>query len=315
MDGIADGDVGSNAGKTRETPPGEPQEGWPAGGEGASLFLTLGGFAGPLDYLLVLARAQKIDLADLSLLALVDQLAAALRQAPATTPLGQKGDWVVMAAWLVQLRAQLLLPAGALVQNEATAEADRLRERLAALEEIAALAHWLERRPQLGHQVFARGQPEVFGVSVDAVQAIDMVEFLWASLALFDDDNNQPDAASVYRPLPLELYAIAEARERIVRLLQQSPEGVTLDRLLPDAAAPANDAGLSPLRRRSAWSSTFIAGLELARQGDVTLTQGRDFQPILVTPAAGRCGSLGHKGKTARPAQSKVLGNILANGK
>jgi segregation and condensation protein A len=69
------------------------------------------GFAGPLDHLLALARAQTIDLAAISLTALLDQLAEALRQAPASVPLGQKGDWVVMAAWLVQLRARLLLPA------------------------------------------------------------------------------------------------------------------------------------------------------------------------------------------------------------
>jgi chromatin segregation and condensation protein Rec8/ScpA/Scc1 (kleisin family) len=36
------------------------------------------------------------------------------------------------------------------------------------------------------------------------------------------------------------------------------------------------------LRRRSAWSSTFMASLELARQGDVALGQGRDFAPIHV---------------------------------
>src|ERR1700722_10249049 len=94
----------------------------PDEGEGASPFLTLAGFTGPLDHLLTLARAQKIDLADISLAALVDQLTAALRQAPATTPLGQKGDWVVMAAWLVQLRSRLLLPADSPAQQDAVAE-------------------------------------------------------------------------------------------------------------------------------------------------------------------------------------------------
>ncbi len=73
--------------------------------------LTLAGFSGTLDHLLTLARSQNIDLAEISLTALVDQLSAALQRAPATTPLGQKADWVVMAAWLVQLRAGLLLPA------------------------------------------------------------------------------------------------------------------------------------------------------------------------------------------------------------
>jgi segregation and condensation protein A len=65
-------------------------EDWPAGGERGSPFLTLDGFAGPLDHLLTLARAQKIEIGKISLAALVDQLVAALRQAPAKMPLGKK---------------------------------------------------------------------------------------------------------------------------------------------------------------------------------------------------------------------------------
>jgi segregation and condensation protein A len=117
---------------------------------------------------------------------LLDQLTAALQQAPASMPLGQKGDWVVMAAWPVQLRARLLLPADPAAQQDDAAEADQLRDRLVGLEETQALAGWLERRPQLGHDVFVRGHrpsraqsSEVFGVSADAAQAIDVIEFLW----------------------------------------------------------------------------------------------------------------------------------------
>ena len=222
MDGIARpamDDAADAAGlpATKQLDPGE--------GRGARRISTLDGFAGPLDHLLTLARAQKIDLSRISLAALVDQLVAALRQAPAKMPLGQKGDWVVMAAWLVQLRARLLLPADAPAQQEAAAEADVFRGRLVALEEIQALAGWLERRPQLGHDVFGRGQPEIFGVSVEAGQAVDVVEFLWASLALFDDDTAAADTATVYQARPFELYAVAEARERILQLLAEAPEG------------------------------------------------------------------------------------------
>jgi chromatin segregation and condensation protein Rec8/ScpA/Scc1 (kleisin family) len=177
-----------------------------------------------LDHLLTLARAQKVDLSEISLAALVDQLAAALRQAPAATPLGQKGGWVVMAAWLVQLRARLLLPADTPAQQHAAAEADQLRERLVALQEMQALAAWLEQRPQLGRDMFARGQPEVFGVSIETAHAPDVIEFLWASMALFDD-TPAPDTATVYRPIHLDLHPVAEARARILRLLNDRATG------------------------------------------------------------------------------------------
>ena len=197
-------------------------------------------------------------------------------------PLGQKGDWVVMAAWLVQLRARLLLPADAPAQQEAAAEADVFRGRLVALEEIQALAGWLERRPQLGHDVFARGQPEIFGVSVEAGQAVDVVEFLWASLALFDDETAAADIATVYQARPFELYQVAEARDRILRLLAAAPDGGSLERFLPDPTDIPESGARGTLRLRSAWSSTFIAGLELAKQGEVVLGQGGDFETIHV---------------------------------
>jgi len=82
------------------------------GGEGRTPLLALDGFNGPLERLLTLARARQVDLARVPLADLVDQLTAAWRGAPPAMPLSQKGDWVVMAAWLLQLRSLLLLPAG-----------------------------------------------------------------------------------------------------------------------------------------------------------------------------------------------------------
>jgi len=297
MDASADPDGDSDTGPGGEQPPparmkgpvtpkagGSADGGWVTDGlgeregEGASPVLTLDGFNGPLDQLLTLARAQQIDLLRISLTTLVAQLADALRQAAGKTPLGQQADWVVMAAWLVQLRTRLLLPADAPAQQEAAAEAEQLRTRLSALQAMRALAGWLEQRPQLGHDVFARGRPEIFGVSVEAGSAIDVVEFLWASLALFDDETAAADTATVYRARPFALYAVAEARDRILRRLDDAPDGARLDQLLPDLTAlPEPHAAV---RRRSAWSSTFIASLELARQGEVALAQEQDFQAI-----------------------------------
>jgi segregation and condensation protein A len=256
-----------------------------AGREGGSPHLMLDGFSGPLETLLTLARAQRVDLSRMSLTALLDQLTAALQQASNKIPLGQQGDWVVMAAWLVQLRARLLLPADAPAQQDAAAEADTFRGRLVALDDIQALAQWLERRPQLGHDVFARGQPEILGHAVAAGQAIDVVEFLWASLALFDDETTV-DTTEVYRARPFALYAVAEARDRILRLLAGMPGGGPLDQFLPDLPADRSDPWRT-LRRRSGWASTFIASLELAKQGDVALAQEGPWTVIAVQAGGG----------------------------
>jgi segregation and condensation protein A len=284
MDGIADPSDPLTAAQAGKDPHGtEPAADEPEAGEGGSPSLTLDGYSGPLDHLLALARSQKIDLAAISLAALIDQLVAALRQAPVKTPLGQKGDWVVMAAWLVQLRSRLLLAADAPVQQAAATEVDQLRTRLVALADIQALAGWLEGRPQLGHDVFARGAPEIFGIAVEPGQAVDVIEFLWASLVLFDD---APETAARYRPRPFAPYAVAEARDRILRLLAGMPGGSPLDQFLPDL--PADDSEpWRELRRRSGRASTFIASLELAKQGHVALAQEDTWTVIEVKAGGG----------------------------
>ena len=249
--------------------------------EGDSPLLALDGFSGPLAQLLALARSQEIDLEQISLVALLDQLAAALQAAGRTTPLGQKGDWLVMAAWLVQLRSRLLLPMEASTQQEAERTAGRFRDRLLALQEAQALAAWLNGRPQLGQDVFARGQPEGTGAELGTRHDVDVIEFLWASMALFDDDAAR-DTPSVYRPRRLDLHSATEARARILRILAQMSDGAPLERLLPEPQAVADNEPGRALWRRSAWSSTFLASLELARQGAIALAQDGTFAPIHV---------------------------------
>jgi chromatin segregation and condensation protein Rec8/ScpA/Scc1 (kleisin family) len=268
--------------------PAPPAAAMSAPGQGAAEertpLLTLDGFTGPLERLLTLARAHQVDLTQLSLAILVDQLAAALRKAPPTTPLGEKGDWLVMAAWLVQLRSVLLLPPEAPARQDAIVAADQLRARLLALQTTQALAAWLRQRPQLGRDTFARGRPELLGVASETA-TLDVTEFLWSSLALFDDDTPDADTVPVYQPRRFALHTIAAARERIRLRLAADPEGGSLDRFLPDPAAIAADGAPQVLQRRSAWSSTFVASLELARHGDVALAQQAFLAPVHLSTA------------------------------
>ena len=253
------------------------------GGEGASPWLDLAGFNGRLEQLLALARSHRVDLARIALSVLVDQLIAALQEAGGRTPLALQADWVVMAAWLVQLRSRLLLPAEAAASDAANREAAQLRRGLARLEAVQAAARWLDRQPRLGRDVFARGRPELMGISTATLHQVDVVEFLWASLALLDDDLPLPDTAASYRPAWLDLHAIPDARDRILRRMADHPDPCRLDQLLPDAPAPGA-APESALRGRSRWTSTFTASLELAKQGHVVLEQQESFAPIFVQP-------------------------------
>ena len=92
----------------------------PSGPEAApadAMVVHLEGFEGPLDLLLELARGQKVDLARISIVSLVDQFLAVIEGA-GLVRLEQAADWLVMAAWLTWLKSRLLLPAGSAAQEE-----------------------------------------------------------------------------------------------------------------------------------------------------------------------------------------------------
>src|SRR5271157_2782002 len=250
--------------------------------------VALAGFEGTLALLVELARTHQIDLSQLPVAEVVDQLMAALQHAGPAITLGRKGDWVVLAAWLLLLRSRLLLPVETLPPDAADT-AGQLRDRLIALQAAQALAAWLDRRSQLGHEVFARGQPELLGTSTSSQYEVDVIEFLWACAAQFDDDAAPVDIATVYRPPWHDLYSVLDARTHILRLL--ASDHLPLERFLPDA--PSEDGARLPLWRRSAVASTLVAGLELARDGVVRLHQEGAFAAITLSARAEPAGDQG----------------------
>src|SRR5438067_643796 len=127
--------------------------------EADRLTLDLDGWEGPLDLLLTLARTQKVDLAKISILALVEQYLAFIADAK-KLKLEIAADYLVMAAWLAFLKSCLLLPRDAEADPSPEELAMRLQlrlQRLAAMREAGAR---LMARDRLGRDVFARGSPE-----------------------------------------------------------------------------------------------------------------------------------------------------------
>jgi segregation and condensation protein A len=240
-----------------------------------SLVLRLEGFEGPLDLLLELARAQKLDLAKISILALVEQYLAVIEGAQCVR-LELAADWLVMAAWLTWLKSRLLLPAGDDAE-EGEQAADALAMRLRDLSAIRAATIWLSCQPQLGQEVFARGAPEDH-VEIDRSRlALDLPSLMRAYLHVL----RRQARRRRYQPLPLTLWGVKDALQRLGALLGSLPDWTSLERFLPETLNGA-------LEHRAALASTLLAGLELARNGTVRLRQDREFGPILVRPAPGR---------------------------
>ncbi len=125
-----------------------------------ALVVDVEGFEGPLDLLLTLARQQKVDLAKISILALADQYLAFI-EAARKMRLELAADYLVMAAWLAYLKSRLLLPEAHPAEGVSAEDmANALAQRLRRLEAIRKFAEDMINRPQLGRDVFQRGQPE-----------------------------------------------------------------------------------------------------------------------------------------------------------
>ena len=233
------------------------------------LAVHLDGFEGPLDLLLDLARHQKVDLARISILALVEQYLAVIEGARRVR-LELAADWLVMAAWLAWLKSRLLLPAAEQPEPDAEDASDLLALRLQGLEAIRRGAVWLGARPQLGQEVFCRGMPEDFAVIDRSRLALDVGALVRAYLAA----TRRAAANRRYVPPPMVTWSVADALDRLRGLLGALPDWSTLERFLP----PLPSA--TPLARRAAYASTLLAGLELARTGRVALRQDVSFGPI-----------------------------------
>jgi segregation and condensation protein A len=238
-----------------------------APGEG-ELIVNLEGFEGPLDLLLTLARDQKVDLRKISMVALVDQYLSHIHQARRMR-LELAADYLVMAAWLAYLKSRLLLPEPPAGEEPSGQEmADALQWQLRRLEAMQEAGARLMARPQLGRDIFSRGQPEGIVVVRRAVWDVKLYDLLSAY-----GSQVRPKDADTYQIAPMEFFSVEEAAERLGRMLGIAIDWQSLEAFLP--------AGLTdPRRRRSAIAATFVAGLQLAKDGQIELRQTERFGPI-----------------------------------
>ena len=236
--------------------------------ESQQLVLELDGYEGPIDLLLALARAQKVDLGKISILALADQYLAFISR-QRSLHLEIAADYLVMAAWLAYLKSRLLLPESPADDEPSGAElAAEIEHRLRLLEAMQSVGRRLMARPRTGQDVFLRGAPE--GLAVIAVPVYDLS--LYELLRAYGDGRRRANAA-VLTVEPTEFYSMDDALKRLSRVLGRVPDWRDLTSFLPEELRGG-------IFLRSALAATFAATLELARSGRIELRQDRAFGPI-----------------------------------
>ncbi len=240
------------------------------GGEEPTLVVDVDGFEGPLDLLLDLARAQKVDMTRISILALADQYLAYIEKIRSLR-LELAADYLVMAAWLAYLKSRLLLPEVADGEEPTGAElAAALAFRLQRLEAMREAANRLANRDRLGRDVFGRGLPEPVAVK----KRNEYSATLYDLLAAYARQRQERTAAVVQMPRR-EVWSLSDAREALVRMVGRVAEWTPLDALM---SPYLSTLGI----RRSVTASAFGASLELAREGKLELRQTEAFAPLYI---------------------------------
>jgi segregation and condensation protein A len=234
-----------------------------------TLIVDVGGFEGPLDLLLLLARQQKVDLAKISILALADQYLAFVEQARRTR-LELAADYLVMAAWLAYLKSRMLLPEPAAPEGMSAADmAKALALRLQRLEAIRQAGTKLFERPLLGRDVFGRGDPQ----PIAEIKRPEWSATLYDLLSAYAAERQRRALARV-RLAKRVVWSLADARIMLERLVgTSSSEWGRLDEYLLAYA-------VEPAMRATVLASSFAATLELVREGAMEVHQSAAFAPI-----------------------------------
>lgn len=228
-----------------------------------ALAVILQAFEGPLDLLLYLIRKQNINILDIPMAELTHQYFAYIEEMQ-QHQLELAGEYLVMAAMLIEIKSRLLLP-----RSPELSEADipdpraELVRRLLEYEQIRAAALQLDTLPHVGRDVW------LTHVSMPAPEAaplphVDTQALRQAWLGLFKRARMQQ-----HHEIHAETLSLRARMQAILELLANEVFTVFED-LFPQPSSVADIV------------VTFLAILELAKEGLLSITQAIPFAPIYV---------------------------------
>lgn len=252
--------------------------------DGVNLFtVDVPGYEGPLHLLLELARRQKVNLLQISMLQLAEQYMAFIEDAR-TKRIDIAADYLLMASWLAFMKSRLLLPKPeALEEDEPTGEemAARLAFRLKRLEAMRTAVRELEAGPVLNNVVFLRGAP----VQPKVVRLTEYTASLYDITSAFGMIRDRKEKERPHRIEPQPVLALEQARNTLRGLRKQLENWSSLDDI-----RTALSENTPEVPGRSVTASVFSAALELTRDGEVDIRQDAHFAPIYLRNADVRSG-------------------------
>ena len=236
------------------------------------LFLiNIDGFEGPLDLLLTLAKEQKVDLLEISILELASQYLLFIDKMK-SIDIDLAADYLVMAAWLAYLKSKLLLPDEDDEETSSHELSAILAFRLRRLEAMREASAKLMTRNRIGIHLFRRGMPE----PIFLIKNFNHRDNLFDLMSSYSGIRNS-NFDNEWKPKRFPVFSIEDARKRLESMLGQAINWTKIEDFLPTNTDNSVEA---ILYRKSSLASIFSASLELSKEGIIEISQNKSFGSI-----------------------------------
>jgi|TARA_B110001450_G_scaffold140166_1_gene131207 segregation and condensation protein A len=235
-----------------------------------SFNVDINNYQGPLDVLLDLAKAQKVDLENISITKLADQFHEYITNEK-NLNLESASEYLLMATWLTYLKSKLLLPGNPEEEFKVFEVAEKLKLQLKKLELIRLLSDQMLKRKRLGRDVYMRGIRGGIRSIYNKEYNLNLYDLLKAySSIIMTKDFQRMNIPK------LPVFTTEDGIKRIREFFGKLIEWKNIDDLIPSTFKKGSQ------NKRSGKAGIFAGSLELVKEGNLTIKQNKLFDDIYV---------------------------------
>ena len=226
-------------------------------------------YSGPLEVLLDLAKAQKVDLAEISITKLADQFLDFIKNNE-NLNLESASEHLLMATWLAYLKSKLLLPEDESDDFKALEVAEKLKLQLKKLELIRILSDQMLKKKRLGVHIFTRGMKGGIRSINTPIYDVSLYELL----KTYSNFQMQKSFQTINIP-KLPVFTTEEAIKQIKNNFSQISDWKDINELIPKLY-------FNEKMKRTGITGIFAASLELTKEGEIKILQKKMFEKIMI---------------------------------
>ena len=232
--------------------------------------VNLNEYNGPLNILLDLAKAQKVNLEKISVTKLADQFHEFITNVKDVN-LELASEYLLMATWLTYLKSKLLLPESDEEEFKALEVAEKLKLQLKKLELIRLLSDQMLKRKRLGRDIFLRGGKGSIRSTYNTKYSLTLFEILKNYSEIMTSRNFK--RISIPK---LPVFTTEDGIRRIKEFFGKISDWKDLNELIPKSFKNVKNM------RRTGKAGIFAASLELVKEGSISIKQNHIFDKIFI---------------------------------